>query len=150
MSQQRHNSFFEALADGLGCLLPMLLFLAVIILGCGGFIQFTQEEMKKAEAKRETIEGVVEKVESYIVEPPVETEEEKEKKKNRTTITIGPGHVRERTKVTFQDGRSKEFFGVFPKPMDKGKYYIITFNGFNRVVEINEKEDKPQKIEPAK
>jgi hypothetical protein len=131
----------EAFADGVGCLmivlLPIAIFIGVPLLIGGMGMQFIMEENKKLQEERNVIEGVVSKVEPLIVEPPSDPPEDKEKKKG---IVIKPAHVRERTKITFSDGRTKEFYGILSKPMLVDKYYIITYNGLNRVVDFWEKQ----------
>lgn len=134
MSRESREGAFE----GIACGLMFLLIFAIIVTACSGGIQLIQVNHKEMQDKRTEIEGVVVKVESYIVPEPKE-EPPPDDGKKRTTIKIGPGHVAERTKITFQDGRSKEFNGVMSKPLENGKYYIITYNGYNFVVEIKEK-----------
>ncbi|MFX7764005.1 hypothetical protein ABTK05_20320, partial [Acinetobacter baumannii] len=40
------------------------------------------------------------------------------------------------TMVTFADGRTKTFFGQSDKPVEVGKYYVFTYNGKKRIVEV--------------
>lgn len=98
-----------------GC---VLLFMLIFIFG---MISVTIALHKEQDAKRYTIEGVVSSVESYTVDETV----------NKTTVK------QEKTKITFQDGRSKEFFGIPSKPIETNKYYIITYNGFNTITNID-------------
>lgn len=140
MSNNTKEGPLDTFTDGVGCLLMMLLPIALCIgipLLIGGMsVQFIMEENKKLQEERNVIEGVVSKVEPLIVEPPPKPPEDKEK----NHIVITSAHIRERTKITFSDGRTKEFYGILSKPMLVNKYYIITYNGLNRVVDFSEKQ----------
>jgi hypothetical protein len=41
-------------------------------------------------------------------------------------------------KVTFEDGREKEFIGQSVKPVEIGKYYKFTYTLHDQIIEIEE------------
>jgi hypothetical protein len=122
----------------LGCFFIFILLIFALPFIFGGIgIKLMQDETKKLADQRQTMEGTIDKVESFNVEPPPEPPEDKERRGARITIK-GP-FFRERTKVTFKDGRAHEFHGPIPKPLEATKTYIIVYNGLNQVVEVHEK-----------
>jgi hypothetical protein len=49
----------------------------------------------------------------------------------------GPAY-NNRVQVNFVDGRFMIFAGVSPKPLEQGKYYKITYDGNNKLIDIEE------------
>jgi len=133
MTNQERGDAFE----GIGCGLIMVTIILIIIVACSGLIQMTNKLHQEALDKQTTIEGTVSSIECYNIPEPKEPPPEK----GKTRITIGgKAYNPEKTKITFQDGRSKEFNGIPPKPLNPNKYYTITYNGYNEITETKEKE----------
>lgn len=90
------------------------IFCGMFVLLCSSilFLFILDESHKHYKNKQNQIEGFVLNVEFY--------------KENKS-------------KIIFKDGRIKEFDGVIPKPIEKGKYYIIIYNGYNYIVDLKEK-----------
>lgn len=124
--------------DGdIGCLLIMVLIIIGVFSICSGAVNLAQKTHQESLDKKNTIEGVVSSLESFNVPEPKEPPPEK----GKTTISYKPQPYNpERTKINFQDGRSKEFVGIPSKPIEANKYYIITFNGYNQITNIELKE----------
>jgi hypothetical protein len=49
-------------------------------------------------------------------------------------VTNQPPHL----SVVFKDGRAKEFSGVPTKPVEVDKYYKLTYDGLNTIVNVEE------------
>jgi len=125
----------------IGCLILFLLIIIFAPLIVIGIIWLVAEAKNEQTAKeRHTIEGLVVKVETYTVEPPPPLENVKKDTNERGIhVQIKPKHTKERLKVSFKDNRVKEFVGVSPKPLEVDRYYIITYDGFDRIVAVEEK-----------
>jgi hypothetical protein len=124
---------------GDGCI---LLFFLIIILAplifVGVMMLYSEHKREQASKERHVIEGTVAKVESYKVDPPKPPDNEDDKKRSRINITIGGASTNERLKVTFKDNRHKEFVGISPKPLEVDKFYIITYDGLNTILQVEE------------
>lgn len=75
-----------------------------------------------------------------------EAEESGEKSKSRFNIRIGPS-FETKTTVTFIDGRQIIFNGLSEKPIEKGAYYKITYDGnytIKHVVEVEQKKEQQE------
>lgn len=117
----------ETMASAIGCgfililviAIPLSLFMAV----CEWFV----EANTALSNKRITIEGVVVNIEQYKEEIP-----------QQPSRTPTEKRFRDKIRIVFEDGRIKEFIGTISKPIEKGKYYIITYNGHDCVVDVVE------------
>lgn len=131
MANQQKEVSGDGFFDAMGC----MIFPLCVVVGFLLLLALSEENKKNLQKEKHTIEGVISKIESYNVDPP----EPKEDEKRQSTVYVGPLYVRERTKIIFTDGRFKEFSGVLSKPLNLNKYYIITYNGLNQVVDFVEK-----------
>lgn len=121
---QEQESFWDALAHTIGCLLFIIFLGGLIVLGFVAKVTTLTNEVKSVQKEFEqtaTIEGEIAKIENStgpdkIVE---------DRGGNITmTLKVSP----DRTKIYFKDGRSKEFIGMPTKPIEIGKYYKIKYN----------------------
>lgn len=138
----------EAVADALGCvaipLLVVLLMYGLPFIVSMGFIEEAKKMHEEKQAERYAIEGEVASIEVREEEPEPEPEfmEKEGEKKPRIVIKYGgPSKPKTITRIEFVDGRFKEFRGVTEKPMEPGKYYKITFDGLDVIVEFEEVPD---------
>jgi hypothetical protein len=95
--------------DGEGCAVLIIFLLFALVVGT---IYFFNQRLKQEE---HCIEGTI-----------------------QSAKVINENNNIEVTHVYFADGRFKKFFGVPLKPLETGKYYSITYNGFNSIVKIEE------------
>lgn len=146
MSNQREQeSPLEAAASAIGCLLIVLIVLGLMyglpIAGIFTFVEKAKEYNEELKAERHEIEGSVTAVEVSDVPPPPTLEEENKQREEEGKARInfrydvGPCY-KNKTKITFEDGRFMEFNGITAKPIEIGKYYVITYNGLKEIVEF--------------
>lgn len=65
------------------------------------------------------------------------------KTRDGNNIKVEPGHKVVKTyKVTFEDGREKEFTGISPSPLVTGRNYLIRYNGMNEIINVVEQKEK--------
>jgi hypothetical protein len=95
--------------DGEGCALVFIAFIFIILIG---WIYLHNNIISE---KKDTIEGKVQSMQITIERNGAET-----------------------TLIVFTDGRTKKFLGVSKKPIENDKYYTITYDGFARIVQIEE------------
>jgi len=145
MNQEEQEHPMEAAAEALGCL---LMFVVVILImwglpaaGIFTLIEKVNEHNAELQQERHEIEGLVKAVEVTDVPPPPTLDEINEKReeegKSRINFYYDAGpHYKHNTKITFEDGRFMDFRGVTAKPIEIGKYYIITYNGLKEIVDF--------------
>lgn len=114
------------LRRGIGdsCFMACMAILAIM-----GIIGFVGYKVYKDEVSRNRVKRLIDKkfAEEKVIEGEV------------ATVTLSPDH----TSVTFTDKRAKEFKGVSPKPVQVGKYVVITYNQDNEVLEVVHKSSTP-------
>lgn len=120
----------EALADGFGCLMMIVLMFGVM----GGlfFLRLEQaKEMVKTYQKDLTTEaghviGRVKTVETWKAEKFVH-------KDGDATFTLD---ITDRTKVIFEDGRTKELLGMPKEPIPTDKDVVVVWAKFDLLLEV--------------
>jgi hypothetical protein len=138
--KQEGGSIADALGDALSVVVPIILVILLVVILPNFQLQtfihtFTQYE-KELSAERHEIEGVVKSVEVVDVKPEPPPPVKEDDKKGRMHVDIQLGGSRKQTKITFEDGRSMDFYGVSAKPVEVGRYYVITYDGRNRIVDF--------------
>lgn len=121
----------------------LILAIAMPLLIIGLLLGFADRQFDKMSNQRNTIEGVVDNVETYEKEIVTEYQDHEGNTKKKTrNVTV--------TKVTFADGRFKEFSDVPPAPLEVGVEYVILYDGFLKIIEIKEKVDYEAEMENLK
>lgn len=138
MTEQERNGVGEALGDALGCLLPFLLMLALFVGVPLLVFRAAGEKAGELAEVRCRIEGRVASVEATHVE--------REKLERGVRIIVGDDGTGDRLVVTFEDGRKKSFSGTSAKPIEKGRYYVITYNGGNQIIDVEEKDEEAEAV----
>jgi hypothetical protein len=110
-------NFFAGFVDNLAEFVFLLVIIGLfcfIIPNWGTVVEFIKEETKKENmmADKHVIEGVV-----------------------SNCVTVDKDFV-----VYFEDGRKFTFSNVSPVPVLKGKYYVFTYNGYNAIVGVTDKQ----------
>lgn len=126
MKQEEQVSFGEALADAMIFLVPVAIFIGLFAMR----FQYAQEMAKELSHQLSTeqghIIGTVAEIETW-------EEENFESKKGNMTVTL---EIRDRTRLTFTDGRSKELLGIPKEEVPKDKEVAVTFAAYNVLLEI--------------
>lgn len=126
----------EAIAEALGGILFFaVMFGLMIVLPIMGQLESYKELSKDLEEPHSYIIGKVKSVDTRQAEDYTE-------KQGNMTLTI---NIKDRTTVTFQDGRSKEFLGVPKEPISTEKEVAIVFNKYNVILEILDAEEYKKK-----
>jgi hypothetical protein len=131
-----------AVAEAAGCVVVPFLFIFLLFCAFMAMRDYKAEQDTKLEAERYEIEGRVSALEMIDVPSLSEKMEQREKetgeKKPNIIIQVGKTFDK-KTKITFEDGREKEFNGVYKKPIEIGKYYLITYDGHDCIIDAVEK-----------
>jgi len=125
----------EAFADAIGCLLFPLLMIAIFV----GMFMFRVEQVKevakdyseKMTTPKGHMIGRVKSVETWKDEKFVE-------KQGNVTITL---NITDRTRVVFEDGRSKELLGVPKEAIPKDKDVVIIWAEYDLLLEVLDAEE---------
>jgi len=141
MSQEEEVKPGEAIVEALGCVAPILLVILIPVLLFSMLYEHTKETNKKLSEQRYEIEGVVASIEIIDVPPPptldeINAEREKEGKRRINIYIDSNPYYPKKTKITFEDGRNKEFNGVTSKPIEVGKYYVIIYDGHKCITDF--------------
>lgn len=135
------------------------LFIICGMSGCAGFIadqimdsatenaiKLMEAEAKISKEKRSesyTIEGRFQslemRTEKVAEEDPAKIQTTKKVDGNKVEMSLEmPSKTIKTCVVTFEDGREKAFRNVPAREMEKGKRYIITYNGMNEITQTVE------------
>lgn len=130
---EQQPSIPEALGEAAGCLLPLLIVGLIFLLGFVSLQERAKQIANDFGVVAGELRGKVKEVKTWQLDedPVVE-------KEGRMTLTL---KVRDKTKITFEDGRSKEFFGMPKKPVPTDKEVVITHNKYMMLLEIVEAEE---------
>lgn len=99
-----------------------------------------QAEIDK-EKRKEVYEitGVVSKAEMDSKVVPDNNPDKLIKTTDGNKVKVEPGHkVVKIYKITFEDGREKQFDNIPNAPVYTGKNYIIRYNGMNEIISVQE------------
>ncbi len=138
MSEERLSPT-EAAAEAFLFMLKMFLMIGVVV----GIFYLRYEALKDAvedfsdEVGKPVghLVGRVEKVETWDGGDYVE-------KDGNMTLTLG---IKDRTRITFEDGRSKEFLGIPKEPVPKDKDIVVVWTKYNILLEIVDAEEYKQR-----
>lgn len=99
-----------------------------------------QEKVAHLRSQKSSIEGEISEV-KYVDKDEVVQVRTTNTKNNSVRIDTENKIVTKRVFiVVFSDGREKEFKEPPQKPLNKGEYYIIEFNGMNEITSANIKD----------
>ena len=133
-----------ALVEVAGVLIFMAVLLFVVspasllVLGFG----YAKHQSEKLSKEVHKIEGVIANIEIIPEEDksqPLTKQEESTQPQRANVIVIGHDPLAgPKTKITFKDGRFMELRGLSSRPLEAGKYYIITYNGLKQITDTEE------------
>jgi hypothetical protein len=136
MSGEEKLSVAETIAEALGGLLFFAVLIGLlVVLPIASQLESAKELTKDLAEPHSYLIGKVKSVETRQAEDYTE-------KQGNMTLTIT---IKDRTLITFQDGRSKEFLGVPKEPISTEKEVAIVFNKYNVILEIVDAEEYKKK-----
>lgn len=143
MAEQKESPA-EAFADAIGCLLfPLLMigiFVGVFMLRMEQAKHIVEDLQHDLTTEQGHLVGRVKTVETWKAERFVE-------KQGNMTLTLD---ITDRTRITFEDGRSKEFLGMPKEAVPKDKDVVIIWAKYDVLLEVVDAEEykKREKEKP--
>lgn len=141
---EKQESPLDAVADGLGCLMMMLLIVGVFV---GMFFlrieqakQIAKDLQHDMTTRHGYVIGRVKSVETWKAEKFVH-------KEGDMTLTLD---VTDRCRVTFEDGRTKELLGMPKEPIPTDKDVAITWAKYDLFLEAVDAEEFKKRLKEEK